>query len=135
MTSTSGSTDSPSTSDAGSSSSTDSSTGSSSSSDFSTGNSTDSSTLSTYLPSTSNYNTTAGSGPVSCGTGFAYHDGTMIDDDATAYSPLECRQKCYLNSNCQFWDYGSSNPNWAKTCRLRSDEGSGPEASDGYSYG
>ena len=72
---------------------------------------------------------------VACGTGFAYHDGTMIDDDATAYSPLECRQKCALNPACEFWDYGSSNPNWAKTCRLRSDEGSGPEASDGYSYG
>ena len=73
---------------------------------------------------------------VACGTGFAYHDGTMIDDDATAYSPLECRQKCAINPACQLWDYGSSNPNWAKICRLRSDEGpEGPDDSDGYSYG
>ena len=60
----------------------------------------------------------------------------MIDDDATATSPRECWQKCNQNFDCLFWDYGASNPNWAKTCRLRSDEGpEGPDASDGYSYG
>ena len=188
MTTKPGSTDSPSTSDAGNSSSTYSSTGStsstdsstgssssaesstgySSSTDSSTGNSTDSSTSG----STSNYNTTAGSGPgnfwfsystlidfgfivyfsclhtiaffcnsfvtfpiqnlVACGTG-AYYQGTLIDDDTTVSSPLECRQKCALNFDCQFWDYGPFIVGYI--CMLHSDEGMGPEAGDGFFYG
>ena len=162
MTSTSGSTDSPSTSDA--SSSTDSSTGSSSSTESSTGSSHASSTGSfNSSSSTLNYNTTTGSGPgdfwfsystliefslflfydsyvifhiqnlVPCGTGHAYLSGTSIDEPIVP-NRLECRYQCALNFNCQFWDYGASNPNVAKTCTLRSDKGLGLDDYIGF-YG
>ena len=59
----------------------------------------------------------------------------MVNDDARASNARECLDACNAEDQCNYWDYGSSNPNWAKHCRLRSDDGGGPEYSVGYSFG
>jgi len=65
-----------------------------------------------------------------CGEGFAYHSGTMVNDNAPAKSPQECQQQCASLSTCKFWDLGEG------FCRLRSEVGlKGLQAHLGYAYG
>ena len=65
-----------------------------------------------------------------CGDGFAYHSGTMVNDNAPANSPKECQQQCVSLSTCEYWDFGEG------YCRLRSNAGpKGLQASPGYAYG
>jgi len=66
-----------------------------------------------------------------CGEDFAYHSGTMINDDAEANSPLACKVVCMITEGCAYWDYEHS----SKICRLRSNAGSGKQTASGYSYG
>jgi len=66
-----------------------------------------------------------------CGEDFAYHSGTMINDNAEANSPQTCSEACETTDNCAYWDYENS----AEICRLRSDAGSGKQTASGYSYG
>ena len=65
----------------------------------------------------------------------------MINDDALARvmfnSPEKCLEKCNLELNCNFWDYGMSGSGIAKRyyCRLRSNSGGGRFKIPGYTYG
>jgi len=68
---------------------------------------------------------------VFCGEDFAYHSGTLINDNAEANSPQTCSEACETTDNCAYWDYENS----AEICRLRSDAGSGKQTASGYSYG
>jgi len=68
-----------------------------------------------------------------CGIGFAYHTGTMINDNAFASNARDCLAQCNSNHQCKFWDYGGDGSK--KYCRLRSSQGTGPIISEGFSYG
>ena len=68
-----------------------------------------------------------------CGIGFAYHTGTMINDNAFASNARDCLGQCNSNHQCKFWDYGGDGSK--KYCRLRSSQGTGPIISEGFSYG
>ena len=61
--------------------------------------------------------------------GFAYHSGTMVNDNTRASSPEKCLEDCNALASCKFWDYGDY------TCRLRSDAGKGKEPASGYLSG
>ena len=67
--------------------------------------------------------------PDVCGTGFAYHSGAMVNDNAAAGTAEECQAQCEASSSCKFWDFGGN------VCRLRSNSGSGKVADSGSSYG
>ena len=67
--------------------------------------------------------------PDVCGTGFAYHSGAMVNDNAAAGTAEECQAQCAASSSCKFWDFGG------KVCRLRSNSGNGKVADSGSSYG
>ena len=67
-----------------------------------------------------------------CGESFAFHSGTMVNDDAPANTPQECQQQCVSLSTCEYWDFEKG----ANICRLRSDAGQeGLEVHVGYAYG
>merc|ERR1711894_460251 len=66
-----------------------------------------------------------------CGNDYAYHSGTMINDDAEANSPQACSEECKATEDCAYWDYEVS----SEICRLRSNAGSGKQTASGYSYG
>ena len=65
-----------------------------------------------------------------CGKDFAFHSGTMVNNNAPATTPEECQQQCVSLSTCEYWDLGEG------FCRLRSNAGAkGLEAHLGYAYG
>ena len=66
---------------------------------------------------------------IGCGTGYAYHSGAMIDDKATADNAETCLEQCNVAASCHFWDYI---PGY---CRLRSNDGSGKEIAESFTYG
>ena len=66
--------------------------------------------------------------PDHCGTGFAYHYGTMVDHNAPAKTAKMCRQECEYLLSCKFWDFGEG------FCRLRSDSGPKGKIADPFGY-
>ena len=53
----------------------------------------------------------------------------MINDNAPAKEKLQCFNECNKVQECLFWDLGSG------FCRLRSNEGTGPEETHGGAWG
>ena len=66
-----------------------------------------------------------------CGSGKAYHSGSMFKDYSTPSlsNANQCLDKCNSDNACKFWDYGDG---W---CRLRSNSGDGEQLANGYSFG
>ena len=66
----------------------------------------------------------------SCGTGYAYHSGDVVNENALWKTSEGCRKQCLGMLACNFWDYGKG------YCRLRSNSGPrGKVAHTGYAYG
>ena len=53
----------------------------------------------------------------------------MIDDKATADNAETCLEQCNVAASCHFWDYI---PGY---CRLRSNDGSGKQIAESFTYG
>ena len=50
----------------------------------------------------------------------------MENNNAPATTARQCLTQCNILSTCQFWDFGNG------YCRLRSNEGQGPEVAKWY---
>ena len=53
----------------------------------------------------------------------------MVNDDAPAKDRFECLNQCNIEPDCLFWDLGGG------FCRLRSNDGNGPEPIYGGAWG
>ena len=53
----------------------------------------------------------------------------MANDNAKAGNAEECLNQCNMSPECKFWDFGGN------YCRLRSNNGNGPEAAESYTSG
>ena len=63
-----------------------------------------------------------------CTSGYAYHSGQMVNDKAGT-TAAKCLDQCNLSNDCKFWDFGYT------ICRLRSNDGDGPEVDKSFTSG
>ena len=64
-----------------------------------------------------------------CKLGYAYHSGKMVSENTPANNASECLNQCDISPDCKFWDFGDNH------CRLRSNNGNGPEVAESYTSG
>lgn len=67
-----------------------------------------------------------------CQSGGYFPDAQLIHS-SFKNKPWDCRQHCKNTWNCEFWDYRATSF-WSGTCRLRSNDGTGPKDQSGDSF-